>query len=176
MWTSDLKTNPALRHIPVGGGVLISALLCLVILLVLLFPGNLAGYPAFIPLEDRLKESKLTLVGNIRQIRIGEHARGNKIVTLQIEVREVLKGKLTGGESSRVFHLTYLIFPRSDESHLIKPPEKGEHIFFLNRKRVVDAKGRVGYAIVLFEPRVYAIETVTGVDLEKLRARASLED
>ena len=124
------------------------------------------AFPPYIPVADRFKESHVVVRGDIVHVETTRHARQNRIVRLRVKVRHIWKGKL----KRKMLGLTFIAFPKSVESHLLKPLKKGSYILFLQRKKVTDARGRVGYALVFYEPRVYAYLEATAKNL-KLVAR-----
>ena len=122
-------------------------------------------FPPPIPLEERAGDADIVLIGNIVRVTARKHAVQNRIITLRIRVTETLKGRPSAPE----FSLTFLIFPRTEESHLVAPPQRGPHIIFLTRKKVRDSRGRIGETIVLYEPRVYALVRATEENLRRIR-------
>ena len=123
------------------------------------------AYPPPIPLEDRLKQSQLVIVADITNVSSRKHTAKSKIVSLRVKVLETLKGKVKPKE----FTLTFLAFPETEESHIIRAPGKGRYIFFLNYKKVKDSQGRVGQTIVFYEPRVYAYVTADDKNLSAIK-------
>lgn len=126
------------------------------------------AYPPFIPLDERYSSSAVVLIARVTVVSQKRHAVGNLLTTLRIEVDETLKGN----PPPSVFHLTFITFPRSEEGQLIRPPAKGRYIIFLEEKKVKDARGKTGRALVLYEPRVYALELATEAGIRKLKLRS----
>lgn len=131
----------------------------------LLAGSAVVAFPPYIPIADRIKESHVVIIGQVTHVETTKHARKNQIVRLTVSVREVLKGKL----KRRKLGLTFIAFPASVENHLLAPLKKGRYVFFLNKKKVVDARGRVGHALVFYEPRVYAYLEATPANLARVR-------
>jgi len=123
------------------------------------------AFPPFVPVEDRVKESAVVLIGNVTKVETHRHVGRNKIVRVRMIVQETLKGTVP----KKSFGLTFLVFPENEESHLIKPPRKGKYLFFLIWKKVIDSKGRTGYTLVLYEPRVYSYLEATEDNIRKIK-------
>ena len=136
------------------------------IALFMIFAGNAAwAFPPPISLEDRIKDSNVVIHGEITEVIITNHVAGNKIVSLRIKALE----KLKGAPPEDSFTLTFLVFPDTEENHLVRAPEKGRFVFFLNWIKVKNAQGQPGDALVLYEPRVYSIVKATEGNIRKIK-------
>lgn len=160
---SRFMDTPAL--LPFRG--IFSGAISLMVLLGGLNFAELQALPPFIPLETRVRESDLIIVGDIIQVRSRKLNRSSRAASIRIRVEKVLKGKL---EDSKELTVSFLVFPNSYESRLREPPPRGRYFIFLIKQKVKDRQGRTGEAVVLYRPEPFSYEPYNSWNIKIMRS------
>ncbi len=89
---------------------------------------DLFAAPQYIPIKERVRESRVVVVARItRPRKVATRISAHRLkIRLPIEVKETLKGK-----APRKFELPVIIEPRGYGNHLRAPPGPGIYILFL---------------------------------------------
>ena len=129
----------------------------------------LSALPPWIPLETRVREADVVLIGRVLRASSGNLSGSTRTGSLRIEARTLLKGRLDHDP----VHVSFLSFEGISDGFLGELPRVGEtFIFFLNRRRVTDAGGRPGTALVLYRPQTFALVTLNAENERKVRDAA----
>jgi len=131
-------------------------------------PGPLEALPPYIPLADRLKESDVVIVGDIVKVTLKKLNSTTSAGNIQIRVVRTIKGSNT--DAPPEFSVSFLVFPKSLESRLRKPPPVGRHFIFLKKKKVRDKNGKTGIVVVLYRPHPFSYEPYEKESRKKMEA------
>lgn len=162
MFSRSMETPPVLPP----RGILFGTI-SLMVLLGGLSPTALQALPPFIPLETRVRESDLIIVGEIVRVQSRKLNESSRAASIRIRVEKILKGKLNHtGELT----VSFLVFPNSYESRLRRPPPRGRYFIFLIKQQVKDRRGRMGEAIVLYRPEPFSYEPYNAWNIKIMRS------
>ena len=124
---------------------------------------QLWALPPFIPIEERVKECDLIVVGNIKIIRQRNLFEDTKTATLVVEKIKILKNNYMLNIPD-VFYIYINIYPETFENKLKFLPEDGKYIIFLEPKKV--NQDVIVYKLYKEEP--FALEPWTKQKEEKI--------
>ncbi len=127
--------------------------------------------PPFIPLETRVREADIIIIGDIIKVRNQKLNSASSAAGIRIRSVETLKGDSPGKE----FSVSFLVFPGSYEDQLRKPPAKGRYFLFLKKKKVRDAQGKEGVVPVLYRPHPFSYAIHNKENLQRLKQLIALD-
>lgn len=126
----------------------------------------LLALPPYIPLEKRVEEADIVIVGEVLKVTTSGLNEASRAASMTIRLVEVLKGKRPPAE----FSVNFLVFPGSYENQLRKPPKPGKYFLFLTLQKVRDAGGQSAEVVVLFRPHPFSYATMTPGNTRTIQA------
>ncbi|PJZ65893.1 hypothetical protein CH371_10180 [Leptospira wolffii] len=104
-------------------------------------------------LDSQVGASNFIALARLSNVKESKISSNSVSVTATVEILKPLKG---GKDLPQKFDLAFLIFPELIGKWLKAPPQEGDYILFLIKKKVKDSKGTESEVIALYEPHPYA--------------------
>lgn len=104
-------------------------------------------------LESQVNTSQFVALARLSNVKESKIASNSISVSASVEILKPLKG---GKDLPPKFDIAFIVFPELFGKWLKAPPQEGDYILFLIKKKVKDSKGVESEVIALYEPHPYA--------------------
>ncbi|EQA36070.1 hypothetical protein LEP1GSC047_0442 [Leptospira inadai serovar Lyme str. 10] len=138
---------------------------CIIVLSFFLLPVEALTPPP--TLESQVTHSDFIALARLSNVKESKISANSISVTANIQVLKPIKG---GSDLPTKFDLAFLVFPEYFGKWLKAPPQEGDYILFLIKKKVKDSKGKETEVVALYEPHPYAFREYSKELEEKIRA------
>ncbi len=129
------------------------------ICLVLAGTVSLSALPPMPSVGERFQQADVVVLARISEVQTRDFSEASRAASMLVEVEESFKG-----QTPRVFHLYFLVFPFAYDRHLREPLPPGRYFLYLSK----NSSG----ALLPLEPRPFAFLEFSDDRLAEIRSLA----